>query len=196
MKFKHFFFLLFVALNTQGQNHRMYYTDVDFRETQADTFAGKLNSILLVGIGSSLERIFLDDLSEKLIEDFSSKKITASYSYLSKNLKEAQKNFNDSNINKYKAVLFFYPTGTTLFENRYIRSNIFIPLLVSPIILRPGRHRDTYEQSFQISLYKTTDSLTRVWNANVDIDCEPGKKKGAKKLGNKILKQFIINKYI
>lgn len=91
MKPTFLFILLFTILSVKGQNHRLYYTDVDFKETLADTLYGKIEKILLAGVGSSLERIFLNDLSNKLIKDFSSKKIAATYLYLGKNTEEAKK---------------------------------------------------------------------------------------------------------
>ena len=63
--------------------------------------------------------------------------------------------------------------------------------------MRPSRKRDTYEQSFDILLYKRgdTDEL-KIWSASVDIDCEPGKKNGANKLAKTILERFTVNQYI
>ena len=198
MKHKYLFILLFTAISSQGQNHRLYYTDIDFRENQTDTLNSKLNSILIIGIGSSLERIFLNDLSDKLIKDFSSKKITATYIYLGKNAEEAKKNYDAANTHNYNAILFFHPTDTSRFDIKHIKSNIFIPLQLIPtaVIFRPARNRDTYEQSFDILLYKTGNDEIKIWSASVDIDCEPGKKNGVNKLENKIFKRFIANRYI
>ena len=196
MKFKLLLLLIVTVLNSQGQEHRLYYTDVDFWETQADTLSEDIHSVHLIGIGASLERIFFTDLSDKLIADFKSRKIQASYTYLGKSLKEAQANFNDTVLNKCEAILLIYPTDTATFESRYIESRLFVPLLTSGLFYKPSRHRDSYEQFFQISLYKTGDSLTRIWNAKAYVDCEPGKKTGSKKIGNNIVKQFLSNKYI
>ena len=198
MKHTYLFILLFTVLSVKGQNHRLYYTDVDFRETQADTLYGKIEKILIAGMGSSLERIFLNDLSNKLIKDFSSKRITATYLYLGKTTEEAKKNYDVTNMSNYDAILFFHPTDTNRFDVRHIKSNVFIPLPLAPIaVMRPSRNRDTYEQSFDILLYKKgdTDEL-KIWSASVDIDCEPGKKNGANKLAKKILQRFTVNQYI
>ena len=104
MKHTYLFILLFTVLSVKGQNHRLYYTDVDFRETQADTLYGKIKKVLIAGMGSSLERIFLNDLSDKLIKDFSSKRITATYLYLGKNTEEAKKNYDVTNMGNYDAI--------------------------------------------------------------------------------------------
>ena len=190
--------MLFTVLNIKGQNHRLFYTDVDFTEKQADTLYGKINRILIVGMGSSLERIFLNQLTDKLIKDFSLKSITATYEYLGKNIEEAKKNYDGIKINNYDAILFFNPTDTSQFDIRLIKSNIFIPVLLPPIlVMRPSRKRDTYKQSFDILLYKRCNNEElKIWSASVDIDCEPGKKNGAKKLEKKIMQRFIVNQYI
>ncbi|CAN5439328.1 hypothetical protein BH11BAC3_BH11BAC3_21680 [soil metagenome] len=195
MKFMYLLVLLFAALNTNAQNHRLYYTDVDFRENQADTLNVKLDTILLAGVGSSLERIFLNDLSDKLIKDFASKKVFASYIYIGKNTTEAKENYKEINRDNYKAILLFFPTDTTVFDIRRITSSIIVPLPVAGAFFRPSRSRTTYEQSFNIILFRMDETVTKIWEASVDIDCEPGKKNGAKKLGNKILDRFKINKY-
>ena len=198
MKHTFLLILLFTVLSTQGQNHRLYYTDVDFKEKQADTLYGKLERILIVGMGSSLERIFLNDLSDKLIRDLSLKKIAATYEYLGKNTEEAKKNYELVKMNNYDAILFFHPTDTNRFDIRHIKSNIFIPLPLAPIaVIRPSRKRDTYEQSFDILLYERSDnSELKIWSASVDIDCEPSKKNGANKLAKRILERFTVNEYI
>lgn len=191
--------ILLLSLNSNGQNRRMYYTDVDFWEYQADTLVGKLDSILLIGIGNSMERIFLSDLGEELIKDFATKKVTASYVYLGKSLGEADKNYNDIKKSDYSTFMVFSPTDTSQFYTKHIKSRFFIPLptTIYPYnFVQPERRRETYIQTFDITLFTSTNSSKRIWSATVDIDCEPQKKKGAKKLGNKIMSRFIANNYI
>lgn len=197
MKFKFLFALLFIAFSANAQFDRMYYTDVDFRETKADTLDVKLDSILLIGMGASLERMFLNDLSNKLIEDFSSKKIVATYTYLGKNIAEAKQHYKEINKNGYKAVFLFCPTDTSVFDIQHPSTSIIIPVPGTGVVnLRTGRKRTMYEQTFDLQLFKIDKELTRIWCASVDIDCEPKKTNGSKKVGNKILARFKSNKYI
>ncbi|MCW3091765.1 MAG: hypothetical protein JWP81_2834 [Ferruginibacter sp.] len=198
MKHTCLFILLFTVLGSRSQNHRFYYTDVDFTEKQADTLYGKIESMLIMGMGSSLERIFLNNLSDKLIEDLSSKKIAATYVYIGKSAEEAKKNYTSTNMNNYDAILFFHPTDTNRFDIQLIKSRIYIPLPTTPIgVVQPSRKRDTYEQSFDILLYKRADNVElKIWTASVDIDCEPGKKNGANKLATRILERFTANRYV
>jgi len=196
MKFKFLFVLLFIAFNAKAQFNRMYFTDVDFRETKADTLDVKLDSILLVGMGASLERMFLDDLSNKLIKDFSSKKIVATYTYLGKNTAEAKQHYQEINKDGYKAVFLFCPTDTSVFDIKHLSTSIIIPVPGGVLNLRPGRKRTMYEQTFDLQLFKIDKELTKIWCASVDIDCEPQKTNGSTKVGNKILARFKSNKYI
>lgn len=101
-------------------------------------------------------------------------------------------------MGSYNAILLFYPTDTTRFDIRHIKSNILIPFPVGPLAaINPSRNRDTYQQAFDIVLYKkgVTDEI-KIWSASADIDCEPGKKNGANKLAKMILQRFTVNQYI
>ena len=197
MKCKLLFVFILMNLHSNAQFDRLYYTDVDFRETKADTLDIKLDSILLLGIGSSLERIFLDELSNKLIKDFSSKKIVATYSYIGKTLPDANKNYKEVNKDGYKAVLLFRPTDTSWFDIERKTAGFFIvPTTTGLLNIYASRNRTTYQQTFSLQLFKIDKKLTEIWSASVDIDCEPDEKKGSKKVGNKILARFKSNKYI
>ena len=196
MKFRFLLFLLFTILNTKAQTHRLFYTDVDFRENHADTLDIKLETILIVGVGKSLERIFLDDLSDKLIKDFALKKIKASYIYLGNTTEEVTKNYKEINKSKYNAILLFFPTGESVFEVRHISTGAILPNPMTGSLVIFNRTRTSYEQSFDIVFVKTDTGVTKIWGASVDIDCEPGKKIGAKRLCNKILTRFKFNRYI
>ena len=197
MKCKLLFIIVFMNLHAKAQFDRLYYTDVDFRETKADTLDIKLDSILIVGIGSSLERIFLDDLSNKLIKDFSSKKIVATYSYIGKTMPDANKNYKEVNKDGYKAVLLFRPTDTSWFDIEHKSAGLGgIPTPIGFLSTSFSRNRTTYQQTFSLQLFKIDKKLTEIWCASVDIDCEPDQKKGSKKVGNKIVARFKSNKYI
>ncbi len=198
MKCKCLFILIFTVLSTKAQFPLLSYTDVDFKENQADTLTVKLDNILLVGIGSSLERIFLNDLSDKLIKDFASKQIKASYVYLGRTTEEARKNYNDIVTGTYNTILFFSPTDTSVFDIKNITSRVPIPRQTNgaTVTFNRNRNRITYQQSFDIVLFETGKEMTKIWEASVDIDCKPDKKNGAKKLGDKILTRFKFNNYI
>jgi len=198
MKLKFLIIFLFATFNSKAQYDRLYYTDIDFRETKADTLDVKLDSILLLGMGGSLERIFFNDLGNKLIKDFSSKKIFATYTFLGKTAKEAKQQYNEIDKKGFKAVLLFCPKDTSVFDTKRRTLNITIPTTNTTdfIDIYASRKRTSYEQTFDLQLLKIDKALTQIWCASVDIDCEPAKKSGSKKLGNKILARFKSNTYI
>ena len=71
MKYTMLILLSLISLNTYSQ-------EIEFTEKQADSINVKLDSILILGIGSTPTRIFLDDLSNKLVKEFSKKHISVS----------------------------------------------------------------------------------------------------------------------
>ncbi len=196
MKLSFLIILIFISLNGYSQFGQFLYTDIDFKENQADTINIKLDSILILGIGSSVTRIFLDDLSAKIIEELKTQDIIASYSYLGKNRDEANKQFRLMNKGGYKAILVFLPKDTALFETKNFRSTNTTHGDYGPIQTTRTYSRLSYQQSFNFQFYKTGKVMQRFWNALVDIDCDPGKKYATKKLANKLLNRLKNNKYI
>lgn len=188
--------LLFTASNSKAQYDRLYYSDVDFRETKADTLDVKPDSILLMGMGASLERIFLNDLNNFLIQEFSEKKIFATYEYLGRTVKEARVRYKEISKGGYKTVLLFCPKDTSIFDTKRVTSSMLIPTPTGVLDISASRKRTSFEQTFEVQLFKLDAVLTKVWSATIDIDCEPNKKSGSKKVGKKIIQRLRSNKYI
>ncbi len=178
---------------------RLRYTDIDFREEFVDTAVNKVDSILILGVGASLERMFLHDLSNKMIESLQKKNIFASYSYLGKSISEIRQNKLSIDLQGYKAVFILRPTDTASFAVQLRKGKMIVPSLTAPLgfeVAKFTRIRDTYRQSFDFSLFSHEGSLKPIWRATADIDCEPGKKAGYTKMARKILGRLEVNKII
>lgn len=196
--------LLFIIITcwtfeVNGQITRLRYTDIDFREEFVDTAVNKVDSILILGIGASLERIFLNDLSNKMIESLNKKKIFASYTYLGKSISEIRQNKHSVDLQDYKAVFILRPTDTGSFTVQLRKGDIIVPSSTEILGIDFAtftRKRDTYRQSFDFSLFINEESLKPIWRATADIDCEPGKKAGYTKMARKILGRLAVNKII
>jgi hypothetical protein len=188
MKYTMLILLSLISLNTYSQK-------IVFTEKQNDSINVKLDSILILGIGSTPTRIFLDDLSNKLVKEFSKKHISVSYFFLGEDVAEAKREFAKINMAGYKAILWFLPKGSVFFDNEtYTRRR------VDPITGRSGAvtHYSVlkYKQAFDFQLYKTDKNNERFWNAEVDINDAPGKKSTINTLADKLLEVFKKHNYI
>ena len=188
MKLAMFIILSLISLNIYSQ-------DIEFTEKQANSISIKLDSILILGIGSTPTRIFLDDLSNKLIEKLGKKRINVSYVFLGKDADEAKNEFAKINKNGFQAILWLLPKGSVFFDTQTRTLRGFDP--------NTGRSiGDTkysqlrYKQAFDFQLYKTFESNEKIWNAYVDVDCIPGKKSTVNTLADKLLNAFKMNNYI
>ncbi len=189
MKYTMLILLSLISLNTYSQR-------IVFTEKQADSLNVKLDSILILGIGTTPTRIFLDDLSNRLVKEFTNRKINVSYVFLGKDVAEAKREFASINKAGYKAILWFLPKGSAYFNTEtYVTRGGFNsatgrstgPTEVS--ILR-------YKQAFDVHLCKTDKNNELFWNAEVDINDAPGKKNTINSLADKLMEVFKKNNYI
>ena len=105
MKLKFLLILLFVWSASYSQRN----IPVVFQQEYVDSIDYNLDSILLVGVGSITTRIFLEDLSQYIIQDFQERNIIAKYVYLGKTMSEAKLAFDTVEKKGYKAILGFFP---------------------------------------------------------------------------------------
>jgi hypothetical protein len=172
------------------------YSGRDFKEKQADTVNIKIDSILIVGMGSSVTRAFLNDVSNIMIEKLNIQKIAASYFYLGKNAEEASKEFDIVNKTGYKAILFLLPSDTALFDTKYSTITNRKESAYGPIAISSTTAVTSYKQKFNFKLCQVGKKNENFWSASIDIDCDPGKKHAAKKVVKKVFNRFRAHKYI
>jgi len=184
------FFIIIISSNSVSQvpRHTLY------RETMADTLGKQLNNILILGIGSTPSRIFLDNLSEKLINKFESANVKAEYRYLGKTVAEAREDSNLNQVKDFKAVLLFIPRDSSFFEVKITKNNFSIPRLTNSneFITR----NFIYEGNFDIRLYTTEEEKKLIWTAFTDVTNQLTKTSIYSKISKKIISDFKKNGYI
>ncbi|MGF2414454.1 MAG: hypothetical protein ACQUYJ_19120, partial [Ferruginibacter sp.] len=174
----------------------LLFTDIDFKEKQADTIDIKLDSILILGMGSSVTRIFLADMSNTMIKELNNQKIIVSYFYLGRNAEEANREFKLIDKTGYKAILFLLPTDTALLDTKYNTSTNRTESAYGPIASSTTTSRTSYQQTFNFQLCRVDKKNEKFWSASLDIDCDPGKKNAARKVVKKVFNRFRTHKYI
>lgn len=181
---------LLVSFNSFSQTK----TRVILEESKKDTITQKLDSILLIGVGSSTTRIFLDDLSKTISKGFGKDSIACHYYFLGKTTAEAKPAFDTINKQGYKAILFLLPSGTSFYE---VQGGLYSSSSTRnfPGITIPFSSID-YKQDFSFALYLPLEHMKKVWEASAQVACDPSKNTIATKLGTKLLLLFKNNKYI
>ncbi len=166
--------------------------EISYKEVLIDSSEVKLDSFLIVGVGSSVTRVFLENLNEKLKSKLASKNISSSYSYLGKTVAEAKIEFAKIQLSNYKTVLLLLPDSASFFgiEYRDYGSS------GGPVAFSLIKESVTYRQKLSFELYVNEQKLKQIWAASVEIECDPGKTNAAKKVSNKLLNSLKTNRLI
>lgn len=188
--------IFFISLKGYAQLVPLLSTDIAFKEKQSDTISFKLDSILILGMGSSVTRIFLNDLSNIMIKDLSSKKITVSYFYLGRNDEEIKKEYKQIGKAGYKAILFLIPTDTALLLTQIYKNFRSSEINQRPINFNTTTSWTSYQQTFNFQFCRVDKNNEKFWSASLEIDCDPSKKYAAKKVAKKLFDRFKVHKYI
>ena len=192
MKLTIFFILLFAWSNAFSQVK----TSIIFKEKRVDSINSQIDSILLVGIGSTVTRIFLDDLSQLIKKDLNHYNIVADYLYLGKTKAEGQSRFDTISKKGYGAILFFLPDGESYFDIQGSMNRTTTNSAMGPITTANPFSQIDYQQDFNFQLYITEANMKKVWTASIQVSGDLSKSTNAKKLAALLLSSFKKNKYI
>ncbi len=168
---------------------------VFFKEKQADSIDRKIDSILLVGIGSSTTQMFLDELSVYIIDNLHDSGIACKYSYLGKTVKEAQSDYDTVSKKGFKAILFFLPRGASFFDVHGNLNRTTSRTPIGPITTTIARSGTYYRQEFDFVLYLPGNNMKKVWSADVEVSGDPANSRNAKTLAARLLFYFKNNGY-
>ncbi len=157
--------------------------------------------IFIVGAGTIASRVFLENLSSKLIENLKKKGIDAEYSYLGKTEKDIILDFKNLQTKGFDAIFFFNPTGTSKTKIG-AKSLDSIPghtgAKIASLILF-GNTASTYKyfvnymEIFNISIFDITNTSNPIWEAFLGVDGNFSKKKMYKKITEKIILNMTNN---
>lgn len=192
MKFSFLIISIFCSLNLYSQINILD-THVSFEEKQANSLDIKMDSIMILGVGTSVTRLFLVDLSDKIKKELNKQDITVSYFYLGKTTEQAKKEFNQLSKEGYKTILFLLPDSS---DNFQIENYTSMGSGASGYTIKITTSKMSYSQTFKFQLYKNGNKIDRIWWASVGIDCDLSTKYGSTQVAKRLLAQFRKNKYI
>ncbi len=174
-------------------------TKLEFNETQADTIPNHIDSVLILGMGSTTTRIFLDELSEKFMKAFQSAHIASAYYYLGNDSATAKKELAERVQSKnYKTILTLFPKGALLFINTSgLRMGFVIPTTSMIPLPSPSTVISySYSQSFDFKLYANSEKLTHFWTANIFIQGDLSRNRPTAKLSHNVIDSFEEHYYL
>ncbi|WP_462252505.1 hypothetical protein [Ferruginibacter sp.] len=188
MKINFLIILLLYSLNSFSQSL--------FDERKVDSIDSKLDSILIIGVGSSISELFLENISRFTIQGLNKRNVIAKYKYLGQNIEDAKVQLDSINKAGYKAILLFLPKSAPSFnvQNMQYKNT---PLIQTGLI-KTTNYISTaaYLEEFDFQLCMTQNNMKKVWNARVGVGSDLIKVKNVKKIAKKIISCFKTNKYI
>jgi len=171
-----------------------------FTETKTDTINKKFKSILLIGIGSTPTRIFLDKLKDVLIKKLNSEKIKSDYYYLGRDDDTLSKPFDTLLTRNYDAILVFSPKDSSIFKTiSKNKGNLSLLNLLGLYTVGQIRSKSlsiSYQQSFNLSLYLQENKSESIWDANLDVNFGMGGLSNYQNISNKIYWRLKAHKYV
>jgi hypothetical protein len=172
--------------------------DITFKEITVDTLMDKPDNILILGIGSTHSRIFLDGISSRLTSSFSKSKVLSKFFYLGADLNSARVEFDTIDKEGFNAILLFLPKGASYYDLERISSTSTQrdPVTGATYTREIRRTAVVYEQSFEVQLISIRSAKRIVWSGLLDVTGELTRKKFYIKSAREIIESLRLNAFI
>ena len=183
--------------------------DYIFKVTKNDTVQKDFKRVLIVGIGLIETRMFLDNLSTKVIKALMADKIEAEYYHLGKSVSEANIGIKQLLNQYFNAVLVFSPIDSLhnyelsfgpsydFYDPPYpALPNQFNNNKLGVVIPRPPIRSIKYEDNFNIQLYDIQNQKTLIWSATLKVDFNLVKASIYKEVSELIISSLKTNKVL
>jgi hypothetical protein len=165
-------------------------------EKRASKSGIKITNLLIVGVGSTASRVFLENLSAEIIKLFVRSQIQCDFTYAGKIPRGEQVNLNDIVVSQYNSYLILNPVDTS-----YMDTHKNIGTFITPL---PGGYTaagsmmgNQYKEDYDVELYTNNNISNKVLQAELKLDfdvADAGRyKKIAKEIFNMLLKNGFIN---
>ncbi len=164
-------------------------------EKRVNKNAVKITNLLIVGVGSTASRVFLENLSVKIIKLFVHSNIPCDFTYAGKISRGEQVNLKDIITFQYNSYLVLNPVDTS-----YMDTNKQVAMYGTPL---PGGYAGTgsimgnqYKEDFDVELYSSSHIVNRVWQAELKVDFDIANADRYKKIAKEIFKGLVKNGFI
>ncbi len=150
---KHFIlYLIFILLNTPHFSKAQKFT---FKETKTISVKKDFKKVLILSFGSIETRLFLENLSAKIIDRLKIENIEAEYQYLGNKTEQTDGEIKNRMHNLFDAFMVFSPLDTSLFSLKYKTNNMGVPVSgFGTVGVTTASRSISYTQNFDIKLYE------------------------------------------
>ncbi len=193
---KKWFCIYFILFSVSGFSQ--IDRDVYFQEILTDSVKRQVDKILIIGIGATNTRIFLDKLTDKMVKQFKKNKVDVDYLYLGRGVPEARVAFKKLPVNNYPAILLFLPKDSAFFFLDEVVEYYPGPSfgVGGGNVQRGVRPALIYEQAFDIQLFTGEETRQLVWAAEMEIAGELTRRTIYPRISEEIIRQFKRYGYI
>jgi hypothetical protein len=149
-----------------------------------------VKKILIVGTGSISSRLFLDNLSDHIINLLNKKGVQGNFSFQENAKAELKFNVDISDSLEYNAFLIFQPMNKADFTMNK-PNKIPIPLLGNAEVY--GLTANTYKQQFLIQTFVKSNKRTPIWEATLNASFDLTEKETYKQYSTDIVNILSTN---
>ena len=168
---------------------------MQFDEIQVKEAGQQIDSLLIVGIGSSSTRAFLDNLIAYLIPELTNANTFSSYRFMGSSTEQANANLDTVNKAGYKAILFLLPEGNSIVRLRNKKTIVLLPDKLGGGGFQLQSRQMEYKQQFTFEL-TTPDYQTKLWMAEIHVFCNPAKPEVPQRLSNATVSSLKKNEFL
>ena len=149
-----------------------------FKETKTDTIKRSFKKILIVGVGKTATRFFVDQVTKSLITKFKSIGVEVEYAFLGDDNAEANIQVKRLLAQNFNALITFDPidslfqfSSNSLPPIQTTDPHLGVPTYQSPL------HLMSYEDAFNVNFYDLTNGKKVIWSSLLKITCLLDKKR-------------------
>lgn len=162
----------------------VYKTHISLNETKGNEHRVQITNLLLIGSGPVASRVFLDNLSSKLIQSLKAQGIQAEFSYVGKLSPSSFYKLDSLVSNQYDAYLLFKASDSSVLDMNKVKQVVIGPSMSG------ANYGNQYAETYKLLLYQKAEKLGLVWQGNLKVDFDLANDNKYKQVSKLILKEL------
>ena len=190
--------VLIILLFTQINVYQLYAQKITLVETKRNTIQKKFNNVLIIGAGPSATRLFLDNLTEKLIEELHKKEINATYYYDGNVDRNTQIDLKKLIDEKFDGYIVFNISDTSQVTRKSTTLPLSIPISGGRGIasVNVNYSRLKYAEDFYIQFFEFANTSVSIWEGVLKLDFDFSKARLYSSITDLLIKSLYQNKLL
>jgi hypothetical protein len=184
MKNPAYFLILVSLICTSCVVLPVYQTHISLKETKCKEHRVPITNLLLIGSGPVASRVFLDNLSSKMIQAFKAQGVHADFSYVGKLSQSSLYRLDSLVSDQYDTYLLFKASDSSFLDMNKVKQ----------VVIGPGisgaSYGNQYVETYKLFLYQKAEKLGLVWQGNLKVDFDLANANKYKQVSQLILKEL------